>query len=115
MNRFEVGEKVIVKVRAHGMRTGDRRDVDQFFAATVTDANAPDAGYRCTYTPVYIDALDGDIVQDWYFTFYDVAPLSKSKLEDLRWEGFQAQRAIDRISEWWQWGKPDAVASTKET
>jgi hypothetical protein len=62
-----------LEVRATGSRTDTHADIDQFFAAVITSNQAPDAGYRCTYTPEYIDKPDGELVEDQYFTFYGVA------------------------------------------
>lgn len=105
--RFHTGEKVIVKVRATGSRTGDAHDVDDFFAAVV-EHDGPDAGYHCTILEHAGPGpeggpYDGDMR---YFTFYDVAPYNKAKLADLRWESLNAQKAISNLSDMWKWGKP---------
>lgn len=95
MNRFQKGEKVIVRVSMHGYRTGDERDVDQFLEAVIS-GDGPEAGYH---------VLTEDDVS-LYFTFYDVAPYDAEQLRKLQVQSQVAQDTLNHLKENWKWGKP---------
>lgn len=99
MERFQPNEKVIIKIR--GTVESHKPEMVDTFAIGIIEQDAPDAGYHVRV----LDKETGEYSYIRYFTFYDVAPYNKWKLQDLSWESDTAQRAIRNMNEMWKWGR----------